>query len=125
MQQVKIKKGLAIGLLAVGATTQSVSAHAEESDLALAKAKLCMACHQVDEHRVGPSFRVIAERYGDSPGALAYLVQSIRNGGRGRWGAITMPKQPQVSEGDARQLSQWILTLTPQKPATPETPPQP
>jgi len=107
-------KYLAAGLLLWGMTAQ-----AEEIDIRLAKANQCMACHQVDDRRVGPALRVIAERYAGSPGALDYLVQSIRNGGRGRWGAITMPRQPQVSEADALKLAQWILTLAPQA-TTPE-----
>jgi len=104
--------------LAAGFLAMAVSAHAEDIDLSLAKAKLCMACHQVDERRVGPALRVIAERYAQADGALAYLAYSIRNGGRGRWGVIAMPKQPQVSEDDAVKLAQWILTLAPEKNAT-------
>jgi len=107
----QVKKWLLMaGLLTVG--VGAARAHAEDIVIDLAKAKLCMACHQVDERRVGPSLRVIAERYAQAEGALAYLAYSIRHGGRGRWGAIAMPKQPQVSEDEAVELAQWILTLT-------------
>ena len=94
----------------------STVSHADEDvDMALAKAKQCLACHQVDARRVGPSFRLIAERYGVADGAVEYLSQSIRNGGKGRWGALTMPRQPQVSEEEAVQLAQWILKQAPAK----------
>ena len=32
-------------------------------------------------------------------------------GGSGVWGAVPMPANPQVSEAEAKQLVQWILTL--------------
>jgi len=113
----KANKWRAAGLLTVGALVQVASAQAEEIDTNLAKRNQCMACHQVDARRVGPSFRVIAERYAGSNGALDYLAHSIRHGGRGRWGVIVMPRQPQVSEADAVKLAQWILAL--EKPARP------
>jgi len=82
-------------------------------DLTLARTKLCLACHQVDRQLVGPSFLAIAQRYAGSDGALDYLATSIRDGGQGRWGALTMPRQPQVSAEDARTLAQWLLDLVP------------
>lgn len=100
-----------VGLMAGGA------AHASEPDstemLAFAKSKVCLGCHQVDAKRVGPSFTLIAQRHAEQPGAQEYLASAIRQGGRGRWGAVPMPAQPQVSEADAKRLAQWILTLKP------------
>lgn len=83
----------------------------------LAKANNCLACHQVDKKRVGPAFNVIAQRFTGQEGAEAYLAGAIRNGGRGRWGAVPMPAQPQVSSADARLLAAWILSLTDGQPA--------
>ena len=84
-----------------------------ENGLALAKSKTCLGCHQVDAKRVGPAFQQIAQRHADTPGSLDYLVGAIRQGGRGRWGAVPMPAQPQVSESESRLLAQWILSLKP------------
>lgn len=78
---------------------------------ALAKASSCLACHQIDKKRVGPPLAVIAQRFAASEGAQAYLADSIRNGSRGRWGAVPMPAQPQVSGADAQLLAAWILSL--------------
>lgn len=79
--------------------------------LALAQASNCMACHQVDKKRVGPSFVVIAERFAGQEGAVPYLANAIIRGGRGRWGAVPMPAQPQVSPANAQLLAAWILSL--------------
>jgi len=83
--------------------------------LALATARHCMACHQIDQKRVGPPFSSIRDRFLGDPAAIAYLAQSIRQGGRGRWGVVPMPSQPQVSEAEAEQLAQWILQLAPEQ----------
>jgi cytochrome c len=78
---------------------------------ALARAKTCLGCHQLDAKRVGPSFGAVAQRHGGQQGAEQYLASAIRQGGRGRWGAVPMPAQPQVNPQEALQLAQWILTL--------------
>jgi cytochrome c len=93
------------------------AAHAQSTTgLALAESSKCMACHQVDKKRVGPSFEVIAERFAGQEGAVPYLSNAIMRGGRGRWGAIPMPAQPQVSPANAQLLAAWILSLA-EKPA--------
>lgn len=80
---------------------------------ALAERSVCLACHQVDSKRVGPSFRDIALRYAGNEAAVDYLARTIRDGSRGRWGAIPMPAQRHVDPATAVQLAQWILTLAP------------
>jgi len=60
---------------------------------------------------VGPAFAAIAQRFAGSPGAVEYLSESIRNGSRGRWGPVPMPRQVQVSPKDAKALAAWILSL--------------
>ena len=86
-------------------------ASAQEAGLSLAQSKNCMACHQVDRKVVGPPLAVVAARVAGQEGAQDYLAQSIRNGGRGRWGPVPMPAQPQVSPADAQLLAAWILSL--------------
>ena len=77
----------------------------------LAKTRICLGCHQPSSKLVGPAFTAVAERYASMPDPVAYLSASIRQGGRGRWGAVPMPAQPQVSEDEARRLAKWILSL--------------
>ena len=39
------------------------------------------------------------------------LAQKVMKGGTGVWGVAVMPANPQVSESEAKQLVQWILSL--------------
>lgn len=94
-------------------------AHAQMVGVDLARAKNCLSCHQVDKKVVGPAMTVIAERFaGGQEGAQDYLAQAIRNGGRGRWGPVPMPAQPQVSQAEAQLLAAWILSLANAGPET-------
>ncbi len=89
----------------------AVPALSLDAGLALARKKNCLGCHQLDSKRVGPSFQTIAQRHSVQPDSLEYLAGAIRQGGRGRWGAVPMPAQPHVNQQDALQLAQWIITL--------------
>ncbi|HVF65768.1 MAG TPA: c-type cytochrome [Casimicrobiaceae bacterium] len=88
----------------VAARPMSAVAHAD-----LAKSAGCTACHGVTQRLVGPAFREIGGRYAGSADAAEKLVARLREGGGGQWGAIPMPPQPQLSDGDARTLVDWIL----------------
>lgn len=107
--------GLMLGSSAFAQTGSSAAADSPapltlEEGLALAKARACLGCHQVDNKRVGPSFKAIAQRHADKSDAVPYLVQVIQKGGRGQWGAVPMPGQS-VNHQDAEKLAQWILSL--------------
>jgi cytochrome c len=87
-----------------------------EDGMRLMRDKTCLGCHQVDRRRVGPSFVDIADRYAaDREIAIPMLVQSIRQGNRGKWGAIPMPAQPHVTEQEGLDMALFILSLQ-QKP---------
>jgi len=77
----------------------------------LAQKKNCLACHQVNQKVVGPSYKEVAQKYAGQPDAVAKLVPKVIKGGTGVWGAVPMPANPQVSEAEAKQLVQWILSL--------------
>ena len=100
-----------VAALAACATLAALASPAARADQALAQAKACMACHTVDQKRVGPSFKDVAARYAGQPDAAAKLAVKIRSGGKGVWGAIPMPANSAVSEADARKLAEWVLTL--------------
>jgi cytochrome c len=80
-----------------------------QADLALAQSRNCMSCHTVDKKVVGPAFKDVAARYAGQKDAVDRLAGKIRHGGGGVWGAVPMPANPQVSEGDARRLAAWAL----------------
>ena len=97
------------------ALTLTVAAPAM-ADLALAKAKNCMACHSVDKKLVGPSYKEVAAKYAGQKDAEATLVTHVMKGSKGVWGAVPMPANTQVSEADPKNLFSWIMT---QKYSTP------
>lgn len=76
----------------------------------MAKQKSCLNCHAVDRKLVGPSWRDITKRYGNTPNASAALAVKIRAGGGGAWGVVPMPANPTLSEADAKRLADWVLT---------------
>ena len=77
----------------------------------LAQKKNCMACHAIGQKVIGPAYKDVAAKYAGQPEAAARLAQKVMKGGSGVWGVAVMPANPQVSEAEARQLVQWILSL--------------
>ena len=76
----------------------------------LAQKKNCMACHAVASKLIGPSFKEIAAKYAGQADVVPKLTEKVIKGGAGVWGAVPMPANPQVTEAEAKQLVQWILT---------------
>jgi Cytochrome c551/c552 len=72
---------------------------------ALAKAKGCYACHDVNAKKVGPSFKDIAKRFAGKPDAVAILSERIKKGGVGEWGNVPMPPQ-NVTDEEAKKLAE-------------------
>ena len=77
----------------------------------LAQKKNCMACHAIDKKVVGPAYKDVAAKYAGQKDAVDKLAQKVVKGGAGVWGAVPMPANPQVTDAEAKQLVQWILTL--------------
>ena len=97
-----------IALLAAAAAIAALPALANEE---LAKKNACTACHAVDKKLVGPSYKDVAAKYAGQKDAVAKLTQKVLKGGSGVWGPVPMPANPQVSEAEAKQLVDWILTV--------------
>jgi|EP00611_Tribonema_gayanum_P018111 cytochrome c len=98
-------------LIMAAMTTLAAPAIADE---ALAKSKNCMACHAVDKKLVGPSYKDVAKKYAGDAKAVDALASKIIKGsevGKGNWGAVPMPPNPQVSEADAKKLAAWVLSI--------------
>lgn len=94
--------------LASGALLLAGSAHASEE---LFKKSNCLACHAIDQKRLGPSMKEVAAKYNGDGSAVDMLAKKIRQGGVGVWGQMPMPPQLQVAEADARTLAEYIMTL--------------
>lgn len=82
-----------------------------QANEALARKNDCMGCHAVATKLVGPAYKDVAAKYAGQADAQAMLVQSIRNGGVGKWGELPMPAHPKLSEADAKKLAAWVLKL--------------
>ena len=92
----------------------AVSAMASNTALAnadLAKAKNCMACHNVASKVIGPAYKDVAAKYAGQKDAEDKLTQKVMKGGTGVWGVAVMPANPQVTEAEARALVKWVLSL--------------
>ncbi|MDA8256607.1 MAG: cytochrome C [Betaproteobacteria bacterium] len=79
----------------------------------LAAKSKCMACHDVEKKKLGPSFKDISTKYKMGLGcgkgdAEAMLTEGILKGSKGKWGKIPMPAQ-KIPPADAQTLSKWIL----------------
>lgn len=69
----------------------------------------CLGCHAIDEKRVGPAFKAVAQRYAGQTDALAALKASIKSGGSGKWGPIPMPPQAGLNDAELAALAEFIL----------------
>ena len=102
-----IYSAVAMGLAASGLFVAGPATASEE----LFKKSNCMACHAIDQKRLGPSMKEVAAKYSGDAGAADMLAKKIRAGGSGNWGQMPMPPQPQVSEADAKTLVDFILSV--------------
>jgi cytochrome c551/c552 len=97
------------------AAAPAATAAAAPLDMKTAEAMMqkdgCAACHAVDKKIVGPAYQDVAAKYRGDKDALTKLVQKVKAGGSGVWGAVPMPPNAQVSEADIKALVSWILTL--------------
>ncbi|MDC6131326.1 c-type cytochrome [Burkholderia gladioli pv. alliicola] len=89
------------------------AARAADDGLRVARANACMGCHAVDRKLVGPSFKDVAARYKNDPGAAAKLEKKVRDGGSGVWGVIPMPAHPGMSDADVKAVVKWVLAGSP------------
>ena len=76
----------------------------------------CVVCHSVNTRVVGPSFAEVSARYTSRYAvrseAELLLLNKIKSGGSGVWGAVPMPPQSNVKEEDLKSIVKWIFTLT-------------
>ncbi|MEQ1591324.1 MAG: c-type cytochrome [Thiobacillaceae bacterium] len=100
----------ALVLTVVSAALLSLSG-AASADLALAQKNACMSCHGVDKKIVGPAYKDVAKKYAGDKTAEAKLMAKVKAGGKGVWGEIPMPPNPQVNDADLKKIVAWVLSL--------------
>jgi len=86
----------------------------------------CFTCHSIKHNDskdaglpVGPAWEDVAKQYKDKPGASDFLTRIVLEGSNpysSHWknkaaGIAMPPNAVAISEGDARQLVFWILSL--------------
>ena len=71
----------------------------------------CDNCHDIHKDKVAPSFEMIASRYGIEDKAV--LIQSIKDGTKGKWEGKQLPMPPfkQMSDKDIKGMVDWIISL--------------
>ena len=77
----------------------------------LIAAGTCTGCHKEKEKLVGPAYIDVAKRYPATEANIAMLANKVINGGKGNWGEIPMSANSAVSNADAREMVQYILSL--------------
>ena len=100
-------KKFSIALMAAAGLMISANATADE---ALAKAKNCFSCDNVDKKVVGPSYKDVAAKYKGDAKAVDTLAGKIKAGGKGVWGPIPMPPN-NVTPEEAKKLATWVLSI--------------
>ena len=96
-------------LAMTAALSISATAFADDGEALFMKSG-CAGCHKVDGKAVGPSFKDIAAKYKDDKGAQAALELKVRNGGKGSFGAMSMPATGKsVSDDSIKTIVSWIL----------------
>ena len=97
-------------LLVVAAAALQVSIPAFASP-ELAEQNGCLECHLLDRKTVGPAYEDVAMKYANDKGAPARLFAKVKDGGKGVWGDVPMPPNPQVSDADLKKIIAWVLSL--------------
>jgi len=77
----------------------------------------CRSCHAADRKVVGPSYNDIAKRYAAQADAVDKLARSIRQGGSGNWGNVSMTPHPDLKDELLAQIVAWILSFKDAQPA--------
>lgn len=71
----------------------------------------CFACHAVNEQRVGPAYKAIADKYRGQQGAADGLTMKVIAGGGGVWGPVPMIAHPHLQVDQIKPLVERILLI--------------
>ncbi|HLO62675.1 MAG TPA: c-type cytochrome [Azonexus sp.] len=101
-----------LGLAAAAVMIATPSAQASDGEAIVKKAR-CVACHAVDQKRVGPAYKEVAAKYKGDAKAPAMLFDKVRHGGSGNWGQVPMIPHPadKISDEDLKAAIHWVLAL--------------
>lgn len=105
-------------LVTIAQGHRSVDATAQVGKgLTLIEANDCKACHSQDKKSIGPTYRQVALKYKGDGGAADRLAKKVIAGGSGNWGEVAMSAHPQLSQTEATDMVNYILSLAETKAA--------
>lgn len=104
-----------VGILLILAGISSSFAGDKSEGYKLVKANGCLACHAVEQNKVGPSYKIVAQRnkklYGKN--ALANIEKAIEKGSKGTYKDIgitaIMPPYNYLGKEKIKTAAEWIL----------------
>lgn len=107
-----MQNALLLGLAAAAIMVTTPPAQASDGEAIVKKAR-CIACHTVDQKRVGPAYKDVAAKYKGDAKVPAMLFDKVRAGGSGNWGQVPMMPHPadKISDDDLKGAIAWILAL--------------
>ena len=70
----------------------------------------CKTCHKENERSIGPSYKMVSEKYENDPKARAYLINKVTKGGSGVWGEIPMAAHPSIKPEELGMIIDWVLS---------------
>ena len=65
----------------------------------------------MDVKVVGPALKQVAAKYKTDKDAATRLMDKVRKGGSGVWGAIPMPPNVEIKDDELKVVIAWILSL--------------
>ncbi|MCK6389680.1 MAG: c-type cytochrome [Azonexus sp.] len=118
---------LSLLLAALISTTAFADAKDDSQMKQLATNSGCMTCHSIESGKpgpngmkpIGPAWQDVAAQYKGKPGAAEFLTRVVLEGSnpysshwKGKVSGLSMPPNAvAITEGNARQLVNWILAL--------------
>ena len=91
-------------------TEETEAASVSPGERLMAKSD-CRTCHNPQVQTVGPAYVQIAERYKNTPENVDMLVEKVRKGGSGVWGAAAMSAHPDLQPDDAKAIVNYVLAF--------------
>lgn len=71
----------------------------------------CMQCHAQNKIVLGPSFKMINEKYTADPATISKLTEKVYKGGSGVWGEQAMGANTHLDKNEIKKMVRYILAL--------------
>lgn len=106
-----IQEGQDLAALQASGHLAGMNQSPNESGRLLIEKSDCKTCHSPTQAINGPSYTQVAQRYQGKEGIDKVLAHKVITGGTGNWGDRAMAAHPQLSEGEVKQMVNYILSF--------------